>query len=422
MTKRLLMSLIVAIIAFEPTGAQTPTEGDLAASSAARKAMRQGCYLRANELLQERAFDPAGEPRRGFVYDKWSEIQADFGGLPLPSVDRTSPPAVDANDADRLRNADRRDAIRTIVEGARRTRLVILNEDHAMPRDRAFALEVARALRPLGYDVLAIETLTNIASDSDAEIAMTKLSHEGYPHPTTGTYLTDPVFADFVRQSLKIGYKPIAYESTVNPTSPDPTVNMEQREANQTAYVLRRALLAHSKSKVLMYVGFDHVAEAPLEAQGVHFRWLANRLKEASGIDPLTIDQVLLNNPSEGDSVPNSGTSERSAVFYEHSMPIVIGKFRDHVDLQVVHPRTALLHGRPSWLVAMGRHEARIPEELLPSAGRRLVQAFVVGEEQSVPVDQVVVQAGKSPPYLMLPKGPIRYAYQDQSTPCPAPS
>ena len=43
----------------------------------------------------------------------------------------------------------------------RRTRIVILNENHVTPCQRVFGTQVARALRPLGYTVLLAETFAN---------------------------------------------------------------------------------------------------------------------------------------------------------------------------------------------------------------------------------------------------------------------
>ena len=46
--------------------------------------------------------------------------------------------------------------------------------------------------------------------------------------------------------------------------------------------------------------------------------------------------------------------------------------------------------------------------------GRRLIQAFVAGESaDAVPMDQVLVTAGETPPVLMLAQGKYRFAVQD---------
>ncbi|HMC91390.1 MAG TPA: hypothetical protein VKI45_02920, partial [Allosphingosinicella sp.] len=80
----------------------------------------------------------------------------------------------------------------------------------------------------------------------------------------------------------------------------------------------------------------------------------------------------------------------------------------------VVHPRTRFVGGRPAWLMEMGRRPQPVPARLLPRSGRRLVQAFLAAEpDDAVPVDQVLVEAGRPAPRLMLPRGRIRYAVQD---------
>ena len=86
----------------------------------------------------------------------------------------------------------------------RRTSIVILDENHLDPRGRAFGLEVARALRPLGYTVLAVEALKRDTDDTASRAKMEKLSAEKYPRRSSGYYLDDPIFADFLRQSSSI--------------------------------------------------------------------------------------------------------------------------------------------------------------------------------------------------------------------------
>lgn len=94
---------------------------------------------------------------------------------------------------------------------------------------------------------------------------------------------------------------------------------------------------------------------------------------------------------------------------------MVIGDFAGAVDLQVAHPRARLIDGRPDWLAGMGLEPVPIPARLLPASGRRLVQVFGAADaEDAVPMDQVVVTAGRPAPALMLPPGvAVRYAVQD---------
>jgi hypothetical protein len=108
----------------------------------------------------------------------------------------------------------------------------------------------------------------------------------------------------------------------------------------------------------------------------------------------------------------------RPAVPFLGGVPIRDGQYGSAVDLQVIHPPLRLVRGRPDWMRRIGRRPVAIPRRLLPAQGRRLVQAFAAGEPaDAVPLDQVVVEAGRPAPPLMLPRGAVRWAVQDPAAP-----
>ena len=414
------LCLFLATAAF----AQEPSQADLAVAEVARKAVEEGRYLDAEQTLRRAAFDARGVAKAGDAYDQWAEVHGLLDGEPGPAIPEPDVP-IDAEQQAaiaRLKAATPHDALATIVEQAKTHRLVILNEDHASPRDRAFGWQVAKALRPLGYDVLGIETLNNVADDHEAAGTMATLARRGYVNRvSTGYYVRDPVFADFVRQALKIGYRPVAYETTDFAPKRDVVAQIEAREQAQADFVVRRALQRYPESKILLYVGFSHATENPSDMDGRTVSWLATRLKAMTGIDPLTIDQTTLN--ANGAGKPNlyAAVADRigtkPAVMFADGTPLVVGHYAGLVDLQVAHPRTMRIGGRPDWLLAMGRTPTPIPANLLPKRGQRLVQAFVTGETDAIPVDQVVVTAGSPPPVLVLPAAPVTYVVQDTPTP-----
>lgn len=242
-----------------------------------------------------------------------------------------------------LRSAKRVDALRTIKRLARRTSIVILNEDHRRPGDRRFAQMVARALRPLGYNVLALEALVNDATDSRAEERMHGVECRGYLLATEGMYTSEPAFAEFVRDAIRRGYRLVSYEATSKP-KPDVEDDIALREQEQAANFLRRVRLGRGE-KVLVYVGLSHAAEAPIpSATGRLRRWFASRVKEASGIDPLTIDQATLDqDPVFRPSLPlyplvSHSTARKSTILMSRGRPLIVGPYKEAVDLQVVHP------------------------------------------------------------------------------------
>jgi hypothetical protein len=172
---------------------------------------------------------------------------------------------------------------------------------------------------------------------------------------------------------------------------------------------VRQVFAKAPHAKVLIYVGYDHAAEKPVDGN----IWMAARLKTMTGIDPLTIDQTVLS-PS-GDARLYSALKSRlgthSVVPMSNGKPVRFGSLGQAVDLQVAHPPTRLIRGRPDWLWAMHRVPIEVPADLRPQTGRVLVQAFLAKEDTgAVPVDQVIVTAGHKPPPLLVPPGPLRFA------------
>jgi hypothetical protein len=146
---------------------------------------------------------------------------------------------------------------------------------------------------------------------------------------------------------------------------------------------------------------------------------MASRLKRLTGIDPLTVDQTLFDETSRRSlshhALVAARMGERPVVLFRDGRPLIQARPPGAHDLQIVHPPLRLRRGRPDWLWRMGRRPADVPRALLPGSGRRLIQAFAAGEtEDSIPLDQVVVEAGRPAPPLLVPRRTrIRWTWQD---------
>jgi hypothetical protein len=314
-----------------------------------------------------------------------------------------------------LASHDPEPALAAIVRAARGRQIVILNESHQMSRHRAFGMEVALALRKLGFKYLAMETL---------DVRTEALAKRGYPLRYDGWYSKDPVFGDFIRQSLRAGFIPVAYEQTPEQhlKTEDWAVRIDSREESQANNLIERVLKHDPAARIFVYVGFSHVLKGSEMVDGKPQTWMAERLRLKTGIDPLSIDETKMR-------APLPGTRDRSlldAIFAATREDVVVlakRELRDHyyaydparVDMQVFHRPARVERGREDWLAIHGYRKPRpIPSELLPTSGRRLIQAFVANEAvDAVPMDQVLVTAGITPPVLMLPKGKYRFAYQE---------
>ena len=329
---------------------------------------------------------------------------------PLPPSDSEELAAYDG--------ATTEDAIRAIVERARDRRVVIVNEAHDSPRDRAFILELAEALKPLGFTHYAAETFTNQTPEM-AAAAMEQLTRDGYPVHATGYYTNEPMFGYLVRRVMALGYRPVAYEAAYRPEQ-DALSRGEQialREQAQAENLAGALAAAGPEAKFLIHVGYGHAAERPPPGES---EWMAARLARLTGLDPLTIDQTEISEvaPRPLDRALHAGLAPRvgegPAIFRKDGAPLATGRLGSATDLQVVHPLVTSVDGRPDWLRHTGRIAVAIPAELLPAAGRRLVQAFVVGEaDDAVPLDQALVVAGEEPPMLYVPDGvEVRWAVQ----------
>jgi len=330
---------------------------------------------------------------------------------PLPPPDPAELAAYDG--------AVAQEAIRAIVERARDRRVVIVNEAHDSPRDRAFVLQLAEALRPLGFTHYAAETFTNFRPETTAE-ELAWLESAGYPRRSTGTYTVDPMFGYLVRRAMALGYRPIAYEARSRPEeaslSRDEQIALrEQGQAENLALAIAEA---GPEAKFLIHVGLGHAAERPPTGEA---EWMAARLARLAALDPLTIDQTEV---SENAFRPlgralhaalAARIDDGPVVFMKGGAPLATGRLGLATDLQVVHPVVTVEDGRPDWLRETGRVAVPIPAELVPATGRRLVQAFVAGEaEDAVPLDQALVTAGSEPPVLYVPEGAeLRWAVQD---------
>jgi hypothetical protein len=327
---------------------------------------------------------------------------------------RMTGPASQADEAaarELLAEHEPRDALGAIVAAARGRQIVILNEAHHVPRHRAFATRVMLELRKLGFEYFAAETLDE---RTDA------LAARGYLLISDGYYSREPLFGDLLRQALAVGYRPVAYEFLPDAQSiagTDWIARIALREQGQARNLVDRVLAKDPKARIFIYVGYSHALEIPEDAgDGRTNTWMAARLREMTGIDPLSIDQATFR-PVMGplrDSVFGTIAGD-SVVLVSRADPAHFWTAPNGVDMTVLHRAERDLHGRPDWLEMSGYRKPRaIPAKLLPKTGRRLIQAFVAGEStDAVPVDQLLVTAGQPVPVLMLPKGKYRFAFQD---------
>lgn len=302
------------------------------------------------------------------------------------------------------------DAVAYIADLADTARAIMINERHHAGTDRLVTLRLLPLLRAKGFRYFAAEAL----DERDSTLA-----RRGYPvQGLTGSfYVEDPVFAEVLREALRLGYEIVPYESSRAQNEPQGSSDTRppafRRDSAQAANLVNRIFRRDANAKVLVHAGYAHIEEE----DGPTWHPMARYFRRLTNIDPVTVDQTVL--------------SERSAASYEHPQfraaqqaglvqrdPVILVDRTGRpvaatgyaVDLQIISPRTEYdSTGRPTWMVLDGRRRATeisVPE---CETQRCLVEARVASEPDSAVVLDRVEVLRRSIARLYLPERiPVR--------------
>jgi hypothetical protein len=428
---RLLAGLTLAMLAGvlcasaddeKPPAKKPPASADPAAGVPPLD--RTSRYLeRVVELRKRRAAaEKAGQKDRRRLLDQMLAAEESTVGRyreAMRLMDSVFPTFTAKSDTE-LDGYEPRDAVKAILERAARHQVVMINEAHHVARHRAFATLLLEGLREKGFRYFAAETFNH--DDMPA------LAKRGYPTLKTGYYSREPVFGDLIRQAMRLGYVPVAYEHRFdkpparNAGAEGVRRQIAEREEGEAKNLKERIFDKDPKAKVVVFVGYSHARKVPQVSEGggkkVETKWMAARFKERTGIDPLTVDQTTVMEHASADreqpayrlALKQKKVSDRPVVLLDRKA----GRYyvppadRGAFDLVVFHPRDVEREGRPAWL-RMGGYRKEVKVARLPVApkdGSLLVQAFVKGEDaEAIAVDQVEYGPGKPGPMLLLPKG-----------------
>lgn len=281
-----------------------------------------------------------------------------------------------------------------IIEQAATNQVVIINEAHHSSLHRIFTKSLLKELYNVGYRNLGLEALSN------GKFTDSLLSERQHPIQKTGHYIKDPQFGDVVRTALDIGYRVFPYEQTSN-------VNGKPREIEQ-AKNIQKAMEEHPNEKFLIHCGFDHALE------GEHGSWekaMAGRLTEYTGIDPLTINQVVYSERSKPEFnhplLKALEIKESSVVLDTDQNPLRYERGDSWTDIAVFHPNTTYIDGRPDWLFKNGNQNITVSLENLEITYPVMVLSFVKGEDIDIgiPIDITEIKSKMDSCHLGLKKG-----------------
>jgi hypothetical protein len=280
-------------------------------------------------------------------------------------------------------------------------RIVMINEAHDRVQPRAFILSLLSGLKAKGFTHLAMETLS--ASNFN-DVTM-----------NTGYYTSEPMFAEIVREALRLGFTLVPYED-----SKAIQHSNAEREIAQAENLTNALKAAPSNAKFLVIAGYSHIAE---DIPNDFYITMAMQVKKISGINPFTIDQTtsLKETDDNGLAVMKTLSNKASKTEVVLNTDDGISSNGLHYDAYIIHPKSTYRNCRPTWLTCGGmKKELRVKCDNNKAV---LIQAYYKNEITSnqsynlrIPADQTFyVDEHRNACLFLIPKNNYVITFRDEN-------
>lgn len=202
-----------------------------------------------------------------------------------------------------------------------------------------------------------------------------------------------------------LGYEVVPYEASREQNEATETMNGQQaRDYWQAHNLIAATLDKDADAKVLVHCGYAHL----LETASSNWTPMAHYLREATGLDPLTVDQTRFSERGTERAehgwridAETRGLIQDRPVVLTDAAGELLRREDDSVDIRVLNPRTQYVNGRPAWMQMGGRRAAVAIDTPECADEACIVAAFDVGwGERAVPFDRVEVAAASVDVYL----------------------
>jgi hypothetical protein len=280
-------------------------------------------------------------------------------------------------------------ALNYILNRADKERIIIINENHTQTLHRVFTTSLLQGLYDNGFRYLALEALSEDSS----------LNVRKYADIQSGYYTRNPQFGNMIREALKIGYKVLAYDNEVNAG--------KDREESE-ALSIKKILDKDSMAKILVHCGFGHGTEDDSFSQKLMGGWV----QEYTKINPFTINQVSWTEHSKNEYEDHyfiALQAQSPSVFINDKKELLKGSAYSGYDIDIYHPRSKYINGRPDWLTLNGtRAYFFIPKEKLNLINfPMLALAYCANEDSSIaiPADIMELKSDTDKKALVLKPG-----------------
>jgi len=261
--------------------------------------------------------------------------------------------------------------------------IVILNEAHDRIKPRVFILNQLHLFKKLGFTHIAFETVSNENRNLNGN---------------TGLYTCEPVFGELYRKAVEYGFNILSYESF--------DIKRDSMQAENLYSKIRKS--DGTVYKTLVICGYGHLYEwYPTANQ----KMMGAYLKDISGVDPFTIDQVTYQEAECNEfkkTLFKALADTIESVCYSSEEFDKTEMLPPLCDMYIVHPQTKWNNNRSTDYELNGR---RICYHYnLKKKKSILVQVYLKKEftkttiDNCVPTDQITV-CNVSDPILFLEKG-----------------
>ena len=292
-------------------------------------------------------------------------------------------------------------AVDYIIERAAQEQIIIINEAHHKPRHRVFTHQLLEGLYEQGYRYFGMEMLLNDFQDTSSLLHDTLLMERGFPlnSQITGAYILEPQMANLVRKALQLGFTLFAYERT----------QKGNRELFQASNIKRKILDRDPSAKLLIHCGWYHA----LESENRDKKWMAQYLRELTGINPFTIYQDLLierHCTQESPFYSLMEADEPTVFVNDQGQPYNGKQDFDKFDVLLYHPRTTYIFNRPDWLLDIeGNQIYHLDRRRIGLDYPVMIKAFKSDEiPQATPIDIIEIESQWDLTALVLPPGTYR--------------
>lgn len=269
-------------------------------------------------------------------------------------------------------------AVNALLALTKDRQAVFFNEAHTYPHTRILTIEMLARLRAQGFDTFAAETLYE--NDKD-------LQKRRYPIIKSGFYTQEPLYAEMIREAIKLGFTVVAYEAE--------KAEGDAREREQAATLISRVFKKNPQARLVVNAGFAHIQKAGKYLDGES---MAQHFKKLSNIDPLCIEQTMM---VAHDTTAHDHPFYRAVIEYLHPvkpMVFVDGAGKpwslkpNAYDVSVFFPPQELRRDRPTWLDIDGlRKPVLVHQNLCQKQVPCLIEARYADEgKDAIPADRLV--------------------------------